>query len=180
MVDFLDYDNIYLSIMEQMGNGALDLAVFPIPSIQLSSVIVADKHYKFSETVGYFSLGHIGFVSRPGVRPKFYPEVWIALLITLLTVCCQMFIIRGNVNTFFYAFWQFSTILLSDYMTIIAKTIHEKIIIFFWQLIAGIVLFVGFYDFKTSASENQFMLHLHRNWKVVFMMIGWNSSSKIT
>jgi hypothetical protein len=71
MVNFLGYDNIYLSIMEQMGNGQLDLAVFPIPSIQLSSLIVADKHYKFSETVGYFSLGYIGSVTKPGVRSEF-------------------------------------------------------------------------------------------------------------
>jgi hypothetical protein len=174
--------------MDELNNGKTDIVVVPIPPTKLTELVISEEFYRFSEPVGHFSLGHIASVTKPGVRSEyiyfmsFEKEVWITLLLTLLTVGFVMSIMRGSIRTFFSSVWQLLTVLLSDYMTRTWRTIHEKIIVFFWLLLAGVVLFSAFtgclWSFmikKTPTQKIDSWLDLHQKWKdqkIITLKIG--------
>ncbi len=62
--------NLYLIIAQKIMSDELDSVVLPISPIKLTSLAVSEE-YKFSETAGYFSLGYIGSVTKPGEMQEF-------------------------------------------------------------------------------------------------------------
>ncbi len=51
-----------------------------------------------------------------------------------------MSVLRGNFKSFVSTIWHFFSVLLSDHMTRISESIHERILIGVWLLMAGNVL----------------------------------------
>jgi len=170
-------EDFQTKLFEELYNNQIDIVAVPVPPIKLTSSLIAIDYFEYSNPIGEMS-EHIASVTKPGVRSEFMyllsyePEVWFALITTLLCIALIMSIMRGSIKTFFSTLWQFSTILLSDVMTKSFNKPYEKMIVCIWLLMGGIVLFSAFtgciYGFmikKPPIQKIDSFDDLHLQWK---------------
>jgi hypothetical protein len=127
-----------------------DIFLFPTYPMRIFIDVLFGSQVIFSAPVSYSSQGNIASITRPEVWPAFSYFLCFdsltnfSIILSLLLVGFQISLIRKSFISFFSTVWHLFSVLLSDHMIRISKSIHERILIGVWFLMVGIVLLSAF------------------------------------
>ncbi len=146
--------NNFENLMEKIGMGLdlelQDILLFPVYPMKLFISELFDSKINFSIPVSYSSRGHILAITKPGVWSAFsfflFSDIGINILtiLSVLLISLIISLIKKSINVFFSTIWQLFSVLLSDHLTNVYHSIHERILLGVWLLIAGVVFLGAF------------------------------------
>ncbi len=119
-----------------------DIFLFPTFPMKIFNDILIDSQIIFSVPLSYLSQENVASLTKREVWPTFsYFLCFDTLtnflfLLSLLLVGFQISLIRKSFISFFSTIWHFFSVLLSDHMIRISESIHERIVIGVWLLMA--------------------------------------------